>query len=456
MKVQQHLIFLLFFCFFSTPIAAQKWVVSPTSTNLLPNNYGIYGIKVVDKEVIWATANFATGTFPATHLIKILRSTNGGQTWQLSNVNAAVGHLAFDIQAFDATTAWISTFSNNNSTKSGLFKTTDGGQTWVQKLADSVGNHHLRFLDRNNGVCITQLSRRFAYTSDGGENWTIDNTSLAFNEKERSAASISGTNGLIRKGDTLWFGTTAGRIFRSINKGRNWTPYAAGIPPSWIIPSLAFIDARNGMLVGTDSTNFKLVGIAKTNDGGQTWQVVPMTLVSASFNNLPLITAIPNKNEKNYLLGTENSLSTIAISFLTRDDGNSWNVTDKDINSHGASEFLSGQIGWIGNGYVNNTRDATTMFKWDDLGLFTPTAEPYDNDFFSLSPNPAKDILNLQFENTSILAPFDIQITDVAGSIVFKTNTANKQLVISQLSAGVYFLTVKTKDKIGVTKFIKD
>ena len=190
------------------------------------------------------------------------------------------------------------------------------------------------------------------------------------------------------KSGTLWFGTTAGRVFRSTNKGRNWTPYATGIPPNWSIPSLAFSDARNGMMVGVDSITFRYAGIAKTNDGGVTWQVVPMTLVSASFNVLPLLTAIPNKNEKTYLLGTENQTSTIAIGFLTLDNGNGWYALDKNINSHGASEFISPQIGWIGNGYVNNAANSTTMFKWDDLGLFSPTAEPYDNTFFSVSPNP--------------------------------------------------------------------
>ena len=456
MKLKQHLIIALCFFLYSTQLTAQKWVPNPASANLLPNNYGVYGIKVVDKDVIWATANFATGAFPATHLIKILRTTNGGQTWQLTNVNAALNYFAFDIQAFDSTTAWISTFSNNNSTRSGLFKTTDGGQNWVQKLADSVGNHHLRFLDKNNGVCLSALSRRFAYTSDGGENWTIDNTSLAFTGREHSAAAVSGTNAFIRKGDTLWFGTTAGRVFRSTNKGRNWTPYATGIPPNWSIPSLAFSDARNGMMVGVDSITFRYAGIAKTNDGGVTWQVVPMTLVSASFNVLPLLTAIPNKNEKTYLLGTENQTSTIAIGFLTLDNGNGWYALDKNINSHGASEFISPQIGWIGNGYVNNAANSTTMFKWDDLGLFSPTAEPYDNTFFSVSPNPAKDILTLQFSDVSNLEAFDACITDAAGKVVFKTKTLSKQLIINYLPEGVYFLTVKTKDKIGVMKFVKN
>jgi hypothetical protein len=455
MKVYQHLVFLLLLCFFSKNVAAQQWVANPASNNLLPDNYSLYGVKMVDKDVIWATASFGTGAFPATHLIKILRTTDGGKTWQLTNVTNALGHLGFDIQAFDSTTAWISTFSDKNNLRSGLFKTSDGGQTWVQKLADSVGNHHLRFFDRNNGVCINALSRRFAYTSDGGENWTIDNTSLAFNGKERSAAWLSGTNSFVRKGDTIWFGTTAGRIFRSTNKGRNWTPYSTGIPPTWVIPSLAFSDARNGMLIAVDSL-FRYAGIAKTNDGGMNWQVVPMNLITTTFNRLPLITAIPYKNEKSYLLSLENQNSSVGKSFFTLDNGNGWYGLDKDIHSHGASEFLSAQIGWMGNGITEKAKVPATMFKWDDLGTLSPTYEHNPSTFFSVSPNPTQDVLSLQFEDALQGRSIHAQISDVTGRIVYQINTVDKQLTVNHLPKGLYFLTLRTGDKIGVTKFVKN
>ncbi len=54
MKLKQHLIIALCFFLYSTQLTAQKWVPNPASANLLPNNYGVYGIKVVDKDVIWA------------------------------------------------------------------------------------------------------------------------------------------------------------------------------------------------------------------------------------------------------------------------------------------------------------------------------------------------------------------------------------------------------------------
>jgi hypothetical protein len=448
MTLKQHLIIASILLQFSVNLSAQKWVASPASANLLPNKYYIPSVKMVNQDTVWAVSSIAQYTIPTNHLIKVLRTTNGGQTWQVQNVSPAVGRVSFDMHPIDAQTAWITTTDRTNSGQ--LFKTSDGGVTWVEKLRNSAGGGAIRFFDINNGVCVG-YNRPFAYTINGGDNWTVDSTSMPFVGTE-----TTGTFSLIRKGDTLWFGTTAGRIMRSTNKGRNWTAFSAGIPSTWVIASVAFKDARNGMLAAVDANMYAYKGIAKTNDGGVTWQIVPQSVIPSSYIYIPTLTAIPNRNEKTYLFGLENSLSTVGTSILTLDDGNTWQGIDNDIHSHGGAEFFSSKIGWMGNGYVNNAVNSAAMFKWDDNGLFTPTAEQYDNTFFSVSPNPATDILTLQFNNESNLEAFDVQITDDAGRIVLQNTGTNKQLTISQLPNGIYFLTVKTKDKIGATKFVKN
>jgi photosystem II stability/assembly factor-like uncharacterized protein len=455
MTSKKYLIIAVVLSLFAAQLTAQKWVASPGSNNLLPDKYYVSAIKVVSRDTIWAVASLAQFTIPANHLIKVLRTTNGGQTWQVLNVSAAIGRIGYDIQVLSPTTAWVSTF-DRSLTNVALFKTTDGGQTWVEKFKGMGAQ--LRFLDANNGVWVPIInSRKFAYTSDGGDNWTVDSTSMPLlNAESVGFSSTTGTNSLIRKGDTLWIGTSAGRVMRSINKGRNWTAFSTGIPSTWSIASVAFKDARNGMLAGVDLTTDVYRGIAKTNDGGVTWQIVPQSAISSSFPYRPTLTTIPNKDEKTYLFSLENALGTVATSILTLDDGNSWQGIDKNIHSYAATEFISPQIGWVGNGYVNNASNPAAMFKWDDNGLFTPTAEQYDNTFFSINPNPTREVLNLQFENANNLEAFNAHITDVAGKVVFKTNTSDKQLKINHLPDGIYFLTVKTKDKIGVTKFVKN
>jgi photosystem II stability/assembly factor-like uncharacterized protein len=455
--MKKYLLWLILFSFISTHLTAQQWVVSPASANLLPDNYTIFGIKVVDKNVIWATASNGSSNISPTHLIKILRSVNGGETWKVFDITAAQGRVSYDIQAIDSSTAWITTNSLGADTINGrgIFKTSNGGQTWRNTLNHRSGGVYVRFFDKNNGIAINR--RYLSYTTDGGEQWVKDSTPLfnAFGANEFTGL-VNGTNACIAKGDTIWIGTSVGRIMRTTNKGRDWTAFSTGIPPSWSITTVAFSDAQNGMLVGVDKDTYLYTGILKTNNGGETWQIVPQSVLSTSFNINTNITAIPNKNQKTYLFGLENLASTKGASLLTIDDGKSWFGLEKDIHSHGASEFISPQIGWIGNGFVKNATNPVTMFKWQEDGVLSPTTELYDNVFFSISPNPIQDILNLQFEDALNVESFDARILDVGGKVVFQNKTNDKQLIIKHLQSGIYFLTVKTKDKMGVVKFVKN
>src|SRR5678816_1952516 len=75
-----------------------------------------------------------------------------------------------------------------------------------------------------------------------------------------------------------WIGTGAAqraRVLRTIDGGHTWnvvdTPLKSG--PSSGIFSIAFRDAKNGVIVGGDYTKEKeaVENVAITNDGGATW-----------------------------------------------------------------------------------------------------------------------------------------------------------------------------------------
>jgi subtilisin-like proprotein convertase family protein len=75
---------------------------------------------------------------------------------------------------------------------------------------------------------------------------------------------------------------------------------------------------------------------------------------------------------------------------------------------------------------------------------------------FSLDPNPAKNIINLRFELSEIVA--EIRIYNQLGQIerTFKTADAVNSIDISDLPVGIYILEVKTDNVIGRQKFIKE
>ena len=74
---------------------------------------------------------------------------------------------------------------------------------------------------------------------------------------------------------------------------------------------------------------------------------------------------------------------------------------------------------------------------------------------FSLYPNPAKDVLNIQFNS-------DIQITsaevfDTLGKRIMQTIVTNQNISVQSLSKGTYILLIKDTDgKPFSQKFIKE
>lgn len=74
----------------------------------------------------------------------------------------------------------------------------------------------------------------------------------------------------------------------------------------------------------------------------------------------------------------------------------------------------------------------------------------------SVYPVPANDVLNIQFNQNA--TETEMEIADLSGKIILKKALLSSpaQTDVSQLSPGVYIVTLKTKDRSTVHKFIKE
>ncbi len=98
---------------------------------------------------------------------------------------------------------------------------------------------------------------------------------------------------------------------------------------------------------------------------------------------------------------------------------------------------------------------------WAAVGVGQPiqcgtlNIETADRQTVHLAPNPATSILNLKFNSS---AQRSITITDLTGKVVLESTSGNeeKQISISNLNQGVYFITVQNKQNIGTFKFVKN
>jgi photosystem II stability/assembly factor-like uncharacterized protein len=251
-----------------TQQVSAQWVIQPTGASAR-----LRGISAVDANVAWASGTGGT----------VLLTFDGGETWNRRVVPGAENLDFRDIEAFDKTTAYALSIGDGKLSR--IYKTSDGGATWALQHTNPDPKGFLdalAFWDANHGIALGDpVGGRFVIltTDDGGKIWTrLAPDQMPAALPAEGAFAASGTCLVVQENANVWFGTGAGRVFRSTDRGRNWTvhqtPIRAGTGSAGIF-SLAFWDAGHGVAVGGDykEPNRTAELCALTSDGGRTWRV---------------------------------------------------------------------------------------------------------------------------------------------------------------------------------------
>jgi photosystem II stability/assembly factor-like uncharacterized protein len=246
-----------------------RWKIQTSGTTA-----SFRSVSAVSSRICWVSGSRGT----------VLRTVNGGEDWLKLEIPEAESLDFRDVQAFNASTALV--ISAGLPAK--IVKTTDGGETWHEKYSNSAPGiffDAMSFWDDQNGIAFGdpldgQLN--LIRTTDSGESWhRIPPESFPVPKEGEAGFAASGTC-LTVFGDSLaWFGTggSAARVFRSTNRGDTWTvsdtPILSGNPPEGIF-SIVFKDALNGVIVGGNYQNptGNQHNAAWTSDGGLTWRSV--------------------------------------------------------------------------------------------------------------------------------------------------------------------------------------
>jgi hypothetical protein len=109
---------------------------------------------------------------------------------------------------------------------------------------------------------------------------------------------------------------------------------------------------------------------------------------------------------------------------------------------------------FIGGKFMVNQNDTITSFA--KLRVYNYIDDNDDNLSAKIYPNPSKDFIQIEMPFSAKAE--SIQIFDVAGSNVsdFSVNNDFPKISISDLSSGIYILSVKTTNKCYRTKFVKE
>jgi photosystem II stability/assembly factor-like uncharacterized protein len=229
------------------------------------------GLNAVSGKVAWASGSKGT----------VLRTIDGGTTWENVSIAEADTIDFRDVQGFDENTAIVL----SAGLPAVIYKTTDGGKSWQQKfftMKEGTFYDAMDFWDDQNGIAFGDaVDGRLLIlkTKDAGETWQ----ELPFEQrpiaKEGQGGFAASGTCLITNGKSdvyIGLGGQEASFFYSYDMGETWnktiTPIQSGESTEGIF-SITFKNEREGLIVGGDYRGDSLTRInsAYTIDKGKTW-----------------------------------------------------------------------------------------------------------------------------------------------------------------------------------------
>ena len=84
----------------------------------------------------------------------------------------------------------------------------------------------------------------------------------------------------------------------------------------------------------------------------------------------------------------------------------------------------------------------------------TLSNETFENNSFALYPNPAKDILNIEFKNQTEIK--SVAIYNLIGQLVISVPNVTNSIDVSSLASGTYFVKINSEKGSANAKFVKE
>jgi len=240
----------------------------------------------------------------------IFKTINGGSSWFPvfdDQPYLAVAEIVFD--PFDHETLYVATGDPNISgypfIGDGIYKTTDGGQSWtniglsqqgiITRIIPDPKNPEIMYA-ASMGIPFQQTSTRGLYKSiNGGNSWSqvlfINSNGLIVSSGISDAGIIdilmdpvnhqvlyaAGWNRLRNNSQSIVSGNAA-RIYKSLNGGATWTTLAGGLPTSnrSRIGLCMSEQDHNVIFAVYVNSSYELDAIYRTNNAGTTWAQIPV------------------------------------------------------------------------------------------------------------------------------------------------------------------------------------
>lgn len=443
---------------------------------LKTSSVGALAVSEVDPNVIYAGMGESTIRIDVSHGDGVYKSTDAGRTWQHMGL-ADTRHIGkVRIHPNDPTTVFVAALGHafGKNEERGVFKSTDGGETWRKVLykSDKAGAVDLS-IDPNNPriiyATIWEAYRSFWQLSSGGEDsgiWRSTDGGETWEDISRKRGLPDGVLGKIgivaspAKAGRVWalVENEKGGMYRSDDYGETWRYISANkhlISRSWYYMHLT-ADPQDADTVYVN--NLKLW---KSVDGGATYEEIttphgdnhdlwidpsnPKRMVqgndggacvsvnggdswSSTFNQptAQFYHAAADNREPYFVYGTQQDNTSVAVPSRVRQSSITW--AEGFQAGSGESGYIAikpdndnvvivGAIGSSQGGgnslqhYDHETKYIRTITTWPELMSGEPASEHK---------------YRFAWTYPIVFSPHDPNILYVAGNIIFKSTNVGQ------------------------------
>jgi hypothetical protein len=366
-----------------------------------PSNFGGWAFGTVSGRVSSIAADFASGTlWVGTASGGLWKSTNDGLSW--TNTFDSVGTMTVGTVAVDPNdpnVVWAGTGENNQGCESyfgiGLLRSDDGGATWQPRNGSgatsldemaSFANVIVDPRDSNHVITGGRIRGCGDGSATNGGIFTTDDGGLTWTERlaDRQVYEIAQDPAVL---DVWWAGTSEG-VFKSTDNGVTWTlQTASGLPsgsPGRTEIAIAPSDGNTVYALFSGGPSFW-----RTTDGGASW--TQMSSGSAACDGqctYNMVVRVHNTDPNTVYRGTVHVFKSLDGGANWTDLSNNWGSSQKvhQDTHHFLMDPNNSDTFWVGcdggvwksidggasflnrNGNLNVTQFYAIGVEWADPG----------------------------------------------------------------------------------------